>query len=199
MLRALFESCLGADYQKTVIGGSWAHERSGDALFLYFEHSNGVLDWLHNLQFTATPYRDMQPNWECHTGFLRVWKSVRPHLEPLIADPTVREITIVGYSHGAALAVLCHEWVWFHRPDLRERLSGFGFGCPRVLFGCVPPALALRWDRFFVVRNLDDLVTHLPPRSLGFCHVGNLITVGAPDRYTPIDAHRPESYLAELQ
>ena len=198
MLKELFESCLRTDYQRTELGGSWACERVGEALFVWFEHSNGILDWIHNLQFAAAPYRDMQPNWECHAGFLRVWESVRPKLIPFLFDPTVREVTVVGYSHGAALSVLCHEFVWFHRPDLREHLSGYGFGCPRVLFGCVPPEIALRWDRFFVVRNLDDLVTHLPPRALGFCHVGNLVTVGEAGRYSPIDAHRPESYLAEL-
>ena len=198
MLRDLFDSCLNADYEQTALGGSWAHSRVGDALFLWFEHSNGILDWIHNLQFAAMPYRDMQPNWECHAGFLRVWKSLRPQILPLIRAPNVRSVTVVGYSHGAALAVLCHEAIWFERPDLREHLQGFGFGCPRVLFGCVPPELALRWDHFYVIRNLDDLVTHLPPRALGFCHVGNLITVGAPDRYSPIDAHRPESYRAEL-
>ena len=198
MLRELFDSCLNANYRQTAVGGSWAYDRVEDHLFLWFEHSNGILDWIHNLQFAAEPYRDMNPNWECHAGFLRVWKSLRPLILPLIADPSLRAVTVVGYSHGAALAVLCHETVWFERPDLRDRLQGYGFGCPRVLFGCVPPEIAIRWENFYVIRNVDDLITHLPPRSLGFCHVGNLVEVGAPDRYSPIDAHRPESYRAEL-
>ena len=198
MLKDLFRSCLHADYREVEHGGSWAFQRTGEELLLCFEHSHGLTDWLNNLDFGAVPYRDMNPAWQCHAGFLRVWKSLRPHLAPLILDPTVSRITVVGYSHGAALAVLCHEWIYYHRADLRQALLSVGFGCPRVLFGCPPPAVAVRWERFLVVRNLDDLITHLPPRALGFCHVGNLVTIGAPKLYSPIDAHRPESYLAQL-
>ncbi len=199
MLKELFEECLGKDYKETGNGGSWAYDRRGDRLFLWFEKSSGIEDWVNNLQFAAVPYAEMDPPWECHAGFLKVWKSIKPHLEPLIFDMTVKEITSVGYSHGAALAVLCHEYIWYRRRDLRDHLYGFGYGCPRVLFGCVPDDLATRWERFYVIRNIDDLVTHLPPRGMGFCHVGNLIEIGRAGAYSPIDAHRPESYLAELK
>ena len=198
MLLQLFEQCLSMPYIEVENGGSWAYSREGERLFLWFQHSHGVTDWLNNMQFGAVPYREMDPPWECHAGFLKVWKSLKPYIEPLVLDPTVKALTLVGYSHGAALAVLCHEYIWYRRRDLRDRLFGFGYGCPRVLFGCVPPDIALRWEHFYVVRNLDDLVTHLPPRALGFCHVGNLITVGTSGKYSPLNAHRPESYLMEL-
>ena len=198
MLLKLFEECLQTEYRETDAGGSWAYRKAGAELFIWFEHSHGIQDWISNLQFGAIPYREMSPEWKCHAGFLRVWKSLKPYITELIADPSIKAVRIVGYSHGAALAVLCHEYIWYHRPDLRANLFGYGFGCPRVLFGCVPPELAIRWDHFFVIRNIDDIVTHLPPRSLGFCHVGNLVTIGKVGKYSPIDAHRPESYLAEL-
>ena len=69
-----------------------------------------------------------------------------------------------------------------------------GSAIPRLGFA----PLARRWERFYVIRNLDDAITHLPPRALGYCHVGNLIEVGVNGKYSAIDAHRPESYLAEL-
>lgn len=197
-LRALFRECLTATYQSTETDTDWSAERRREELRIRFAPSHGTRDWLHNMSFHAVPYREMEPPWQCHAGFLKCWKSVIPHLDPFIKDPSIRRVVIVGYSHGAALAVLCHEYVYFHRPDLREHLLGVGFGCPRVLHGCVPIAIAQRWERFFVVRNVDDLVTHLPPRVLGYCHVGNLVTVGDADRYSSIDAHRPESYWQEL-
>ena len=199
LLLSLFNSCLSQPYNEVENGGSFACERRGERLSIWFEHSHGITDWLNNLSFATIPYREMTPVWSCHGGFLRVWKSVKPYLLSSVLDPTVQEVCTVGYSHGAALAVLCHEWIWYHRPELRPRLLGFGFGCPRVLHGCVPPEIALRWDHFYVVRNLDDLVTHLPPRATGFCHVGNLVTVGSQGTYSPIDAHRPESYQRELE
>ena len=168
---------------------------------ILFEKSHGLTDWLNNLQFHAAPYREMNPVWQCHSGFLKVWKSVKPHLEERVrrAVGNRTPITVVGYSHGAALAVLCHEWVWYHNPTARRTLTGYGFGCPRVLYGCATPSLARRWERFYVIRNLDDAVTHLPPRVMGYCHVGNLITVGEDGRYSPMDAHRPENYQRELE
>jgi len=74
---------------------------------------------------------------------------------------------------------------------------GYGFGCPRVIWGRVPRERA-RWRNFYVIRNYDDIVTHLPPRALGFRHVGKLITVGYAGRYSRVDAHRAENYLREL-
>ena len=197
-LRRLFSKCLSRHYQNTEIDVSWDTERRGGMLCIYFEPSNGTLDWLHNLDFHAAPYTDMHPPWQCHAGFLKCWKNVLPHLHEQILSPSVRRVQTVGYSHGAALALLCHEYIYFHRPDLRESMMGVGFGCPRVLYGCVPDEIAARWERFFVVRNANDIVTHLPPRALGYCHVGNLVTVGEDRDMNAIDAHRPESYLQVL-
>ena len=198
-LRRLFRECMSRRYRNTDLEVSWDVERTGDRLCIYFEPSNGTLDWLHNLSFHAMPYNDMDPPWQCHAGFLKCWRSVRPYLEEMIADPRVQSVLTVGYSHGAALAVLCHEYIYYHRPDLRERTVGVGFGCPRVLYGCVPDEIAKRWEHFYVVRNGDDIVTHLPPRVLGYCHVGTLVTVGEGRGGTSsVDAHRPESYLRAL-
>lgn len=197
-LLELFDDCLSRTYRESENGASWDVSRRGEVLFLFFQHSHGLVDWLNNLDFISAPYKEMSPEWRCHGGFLRVWKSVKPLVEPFILDPSISKIVTVGYSHGAALAVLCHEFAYYHRPELRQSIEGYGFGCPRVLYGCLPPDIAERWDRFYVIRNLDDLVTHLPPRALGFCHVGNLVTVGKAERYSSIDAHRPENYRWEL-
>ena len=198
MLYHLFHTCLTREYRDAPNGGSWAFDRQGDALYLWFQHSNGITDWLNNFRVTAVPYREMTPPWRCHKGFLSVFKAMLPDLTSLITDLDVKRVCTVGYSHGAALAVLCHEYIWYHRPDLRGSMCGYGYGCPRVLFGCVDRELALRWEHFYVVRNLDDIVTHLPPRISGYCHVGKLVTVGARGKYSATDAHRPESYLQEL-
>ena len=198
MLYHLFDVCLTRSYQETQNGGSWAFDRDGNALYLWFQHSNGATDWLNNFRATAVPYREMSPPWRCHKGFLSVFQAILPQVQPLIMDHSVSRICTVGYSHGAAIAVLCHEYVWYHRPDLRQSLCGYGFGCPRVLYGCVSDELALRWEHFYVIRNIDDIVTHLPPRISGYCHVGNMVTIGEARRYSPTDAHRPESYLREL-
>lgn len=199
-LARLFSKCVNGAYIHVENSGDYFTERLGNTLYIYLECSHGGDDWQNNLDFPARPYRHGESApWFAHRGFVRVWKSVEPYLEKEIADPTVRKIVTVGYSHGAALAVLCHEYVWDVRPDLREKLEGYGFGCPRVYWGPRFPWLMRRWERFTVIRNIDDVVTHVPPAVFGFSHVGELLEIGEKGRYSPVDAHRPENILAELQ
>ena len=168
-------------------------------MYVYLEHSSGAEDWQNNLDFVARPYKNMEGNWQAHGGFVNVWKSVEDYIAPEILNENYRKITIVGYSHGAALAVLCHEYAFYHRPDIRENISGFGFGCPRVIFGRKSSEHERIWRNFTVIRNIDDMVTHLPPSILGFFHVGSMLEIGERGKYSRVDAHRPENILRELK
>ena len=197
---SLFSRLLHIPYTHLEGGASYALERVSRTLYIYFEGSNGDLDWKNNLDFPVKPYKRMGNTvWHAHRGFLRVWKSVRDVIAPYLLDPAIDRAVTVGYSHGGALAAFCHEHLWFCRPDLRERIEGYGFGAPRVYFGCMPREVALRWARFEVVRNTDDIVTHLPPTWILYRHVGQLLVIGEKGRYGKIDAHRAENILASLR
>ncbi len=196
-LRELFEACLTIEYQHVEEGGSFATLKDGDKLWIFFEKSNGQEDWFNNLSYRAVKVDREGENWFCHEGFLKVWQAILPYLQQPLSSPSVKQVSIVGYSHGAALALLCHEYVRYLRPDLEEELEGFGFGCPRVIFGVVPDE-GRRWRNFYVVRNIDDAITHLPPRFIGYRHVGNLIQIGKSGRYSAIEAHVADNYIREL-
>lgn len=199
-LTVLFEKCLNANYIHTPDSGDYATERIGNTMYIYLEHSNGNEDWKNNIDFPARPYKRMgKIVWRAHWGFLHVWKSIEPFLAEEIADPSIEKIVTVGYSHGAALAVLCHEYIWFHREDLRECIEGYGFGCPRVIWGRLTEDLKTRWCHFTVIRNLNDIVTHVPPAFLGYTHVGTMLTIGKAGNYSPVNAHRSEHILKELE
>ena len=201
-LKELFLRCLDAKYITVENSGSFAMELWGERLYIYFEKSDGKMDWENNFDFIATESRrecarKCEP-WFAHGGFLRVWNSTLPYIEGALLDLRVREIVVVGYSHGAALALLCHEYVWYNRPDIRSGISGYGFGCPRVIWGRVPGEKE-RWGSFYRIKNFDDVVTHLPPRAFGFRHVGKEINIGGAWRYSRVDAHRSENYVKELE
>ncbi len=198
ILENLFRECLDRPYKDVDNAASYDVSLEDGTLVIFFESSHGREDWNNNLNFRIRPYDDMNPTWYCHAGFLKVFKSVLPYLEPFIVDPDVHRAVIVGYSHGGALTVLCHEAVWFRRPDLRRRLISFAYGAPRVLFGNVPREVRDRFRELYLIQNADDIVTRVPPAVLGFRHVGNIIGIGERGLHTPIDAHRPESYLAAL-
>ena len=195
----MFERCLNIRYTHIENAGDYALDYKCGTLYIYFEHSNGGEDWRNNFDFPAKPYRRMGTSiWLAHRGFLRVWKSMEEHLAEHIKDPVFKNIITVGYSHGGALATLCHEYIWYNRKDLRESISGYGFGAPRVIWGATSGLYQKRWERFTVVRNIDDAVTHLPPAALGYFHVGKMLEVGERAKYTAIDAHRSENILREL-
>ena len=196
-LSELFENCLNEHYIDVANAASYALEKEDGKLFIYFEWSNGKEDWKNNLDFPCKPYKEMGNNWYCHRGFLRVWQSVKPYIKAEVKNSKYNCINIVGYSHGAALAVLAHEYVWFNRPDLRNNgLYGYGFGCPRVFWGVCDNCAKDRWKNFTVIRNGNDLVTFLPPKLLGYRHVGNILKIG--ESVNPIKDHTPDRYKIAL-
>ncbi len=195
----LFLSCITTPYEKTGVSANYAIKRKKDTLYLFFEGSDGANDWKNNLDFPAKPYKRMEQTvWFAHRGFLKEWKEIEPKLANHISNKNLKKIVICGFSRGAAIALLCHEYVWFNRPDLRQTLEGFGFGCPRVIWGLKTKKLTRRWNRFTVVRNIDDIVTHLPPAFLGFSHVGKLLKIGQKGKYNKIQAHYAENIYNEL-
>lgn len=198
-LSILFSRTLHTTYTHVQNSADFALRRVGKTLYIYFAGSEGKTDWKHNLSFPAKACRRKgSPTWYAHRGFCKVWQTVRDYVAADIMDPGVQRIVLSGYSHGAALALLCHEYCWQSRPDLRASLYGYGFGCPRVVFGFPTSKLRACWANFTVIRNLDDIVTHLPPSLLGYTHVGKLLEIGEKGKYTPTGAHKPENYQTEL-
>jgi hypothetical protein len=196
-LSKIFEDVLNTEYiyleQETA---SYWVGKVGDTLTIRFEWSNGKTDWRNNLDFPAKPYRDMGNKWYAHRGFLKVWKVIEPRLVDAIRDPDIRVIEIAGYSHGAAIALLCHEYCKFNRPDCM--VTGYGFGAPRVVWGFMRKAARERFEGFVVVRNKRDIVTHVPPVIFGYRHPSAILKLNDGVPINSIDAHRPEEYTKAL-
>ncbi len=193
-LRKMFADCMAAQYTTVENAATYSKEREGSTLKLFFEWSNGREDWRNNFKFPAKPYRDMTDQWRCHGGFLGVWKAIEPYIKDDINDPSVKKIYIVGYSHGGAVAQLCHEYVKYNRPDVE--VLGVGFGAPRVFWGFANKAVKERFKDFVVVRNGHDLVTHLPPVLFGFWHICEVMSIG--ESKGLIKDHYSSAYLASL-
>ena len=190
-----FNDCLRAKYINVENDGSYAVKRDGEKLTIYFEGSNGLTDWWNNFQFPAKPYRNMENLWFCHRGFLKVWKSIEPYVASDILDVSITTIEVIGYSHGGAMAQLCYEYIKFNRPDVK--VTGFGFGSPRVMWGFACKAVMDRFAGFVIVRNGRDIVTHLPPVFLGFRHVTKVTKIG--ENKGPILDHFPSRYRKALE
>lgn len=189
-----FNDILNQKYIQCEEDGSYYVCTDGDTAYILFEWSNGVKDWKNNFDFPAKPYRDMKNLWFCHRGFLRVWKAIEPHIKDVILNPEIQKIRIEGYSHGAAIAQLCYEYVKFNRPDVE--VTGYGFGAPRVLWGFARKSVKERFKGFIVIRNGNDIVTHMPPVLFGFHHVCDVLKIGP--SIAPVKDHYPQNYLGNL-
>lgn len=198
----LFERCLDAEYTHTTEGGDYAIEVDGNTLYILFEWSDGAEDWKNNFDFPAKPYKRMNELWFCHRGFLKVWKAMRDEIENRVAEilkehPEITDITIVGYSHGGAMALFATEDMTYLYGG-KFNVSGYGFGAPRVLWGYVPKAVRERISAFVTVRNVPDIVTHLPPKVFGYRDI-NITEIGEEGKYKPIKAHYSSAYIEELK
>ncbi len=180
-LSELFKECLNKQYAIANNGVSYAIEYDKTTLKIWFQWSVEISDWLYNFDFPAQAYRDTPKRWYIHRGFKKAWKSIEDDIKFALTSELITEVQIVGYSHGAALAMLCHEFCGYHRPELK--ITGYGFGCPQILWGLYGKDILSRWDGFTVIRNYDDIVTHLPPQILGYKHVGEVVDLTPKGRY----------------
>ena len=197
-LYTLFERCLTIKYINVEGHISYNWEREDSTLYIYFQHSQGAQDWASNFNFPHRAYKAGGEEHFAHRGYLEAWECVLPYLEPKILDKSLSSIIVVGYSHGAGIGTLCHEYIWHKRSDIRKSCYGFGFGSPRVMWGKECTLCNEIWKNYLVIKNIDDIVTDLPPSWLGFWHVGTTLEIGKAGKYSRIDAHKPENILREL-
>jgi hypothetical protein len=161
-----------------------------ERIVLAFQASNSKADWTHNLQFAVVPYRWMEHKWRAHQGFVCAYKSVRDEVLAKIGyllSQKDRPVTVTGWSHGAALAVLAYEDIAWHYP--LARIFGHGFGTPRVLWGRLD--LVHRYMTFERWNVRGDPVAMLPPWIMGYYHVGISHKLG------PLSFINPESHTAK--
>lgn len=198
-LSRIFERCLTVNYTHAEGGVDFAKEIKNGVLYVYFQDSDGCGDWKTNLDFPAVFCKNgTEGGFYAHRGFVRAWGYAEKYVSEMIKDFD-GQIVCTGYSHGGALALLCHGYIWQASPVHRERLQGFGFGAPRVLWGVKTEGIKKTWENFTVIRNTDDIVTHLPPAVFGFFHTDKMLEIGQRGKYTATDAHRSENILTELK
>ena len=186
----LFYLTCSTDYTTTEGGVDYAFQEDGDTLYIFFQGSSQKVDWKNNFDFPKKPYIDMDTPYRVHRGFLKCWKEIEDIVISKIKTVNKNEfkykkIIVSGYSHGGALAQFCHECVWYHRPDIRENCWSYGFEAPRIYGGFrVKKELRERWAHFILIRNHKDIVTHVPPRFLGFCDLGTVLHIGRYQHYS---------------
>ena len=159
---------------------------------IVFMGSVSWVDWISNFMFWKTPYKDMVVPWKAHAGFLEAWKS----LKDIIVDELhgCRCVNVFGYSRGAAIAVLAHEWFVYNGYEVNTMV----FGCPRVIAGKHSKAILDRFQTLTRYTNKGDIVTMIPPKLFGYTHVGSNVQLGTGVRFPGAKWHLIPAYRKEL-
>ena len=64
-------------YNTAGLDVNYCFEEKQNILYIHFEGSSSVTDWLRNFLFAKEPYRDMTFSFKVHRGFLSAWNEVK--------------------------------------------------------------------------------------------------------------------------
>lgn len=139
-----------------------------------------IKDWLNNskIRFTKGPF-----DTEVHRGFCGALKDAWGEIliEINVQQNKGQSLWITGHSLGGALALLCTAYLRDHGFNVGDPIdkpvnSTYTFGCPRVGNKDFEQKLeADSGSTIFRFVNNNDVVTRVPPRSLGYSHVGKFL------------------------
>ena len=109
LLKLFIDCASNVPYEEVGDGVNYAFVEDNDTLYIYFQGSSQVTDWIRNFLFKKKPYKDMKIPYRVHRGFLAAWKEVEDIIIEKIKDPKWKNIIVVGYSHGGALTFFATE------------------------------------------------------------------------------------------
>jgi len=92
------------------------YSKDKSVLFIIFEGSNSIIDWIHNVQFHQVPISI--PSGESmmvHSGFYKQFNALLIHIqyyvEIFLNSSNSKSIVFGGFSLGGALALMAGAWV----------------------------------------------------------------------------------------
>ena len=119
-----------------------------------------------------------------HRGFRReadeLWPQIRRELAEVNPDDS-RDLWFSGHSLGGAVATICALRCAVAR-DIRGPAELYSYGCPRIGNKDYVRHAHLTHRRW--VHN-NDIVTRVPPRSLGFSHADPFLYLDSRGRWNP--------------
>nr|ADK37851.1 putative triacylglycerol lipase precursor [Pandora neoaphidis] len=139
-----------------------------------------IKNWITDADYEWVDYPDAPKGTRVHSGFyshfLSTQKASQEAVIKLLGNPDLRnyDLLVSGYSLGSALAILSlPHWsqILKSRNDTRK-LHSFVYAGPRVgneQFAQYITSLNIPLTRY---TNRNDIVSHVPPRTYGFVHVG---------------------------
>lgn len=196
-MKNLFYKCAyEIEYETVGDDVNYAFVEEKDTLYIYFQASSSLTDWVLNFLFKKKLYG----MFKVHRGFLHAYSQVRNIVLDKVYSKKYKSVVIVGYSHGGSLTQLALEDIVFHFPNINA--YAYAFESPRCLK--VPKSKRYLWANLKTIRNNNDLITHLPPKLFGFDDLGTMIKISGDTELVKnrmpkcIKSHYPDCVLDGL-
>lgn len=176
---AHFQHIRSLPYAHNDSGCSYSIKPEGDALYIAFQETNGIMEWFTtNFKFWAKVYDGVCGHW----GIFTQWQSIRNEVLDLVYSARFKNVYVSGFSLGGGLTDFCVQDIGYHidRDSLPVSVFGINYEGPRVF--CWPNSKVKKAckSRLITVRNHWDPVHHLPPWLFGYKHYGNTAWIGKP-------------------
>ncbi|HEU4963309.1 MAG TPA: lipase family protein [Bacilli bacterium] len=208
---------LGLFKEQELIGFIVQSDTDPEHLGIVFRGTDGVMDWVEDLEFRMEPFTLIPNGGKTERGFTNVYESVlveKPgdpsatpqtldqfletlHLEPYNAE----RVTVTGHSLGGAVAILAAVGLASKQPDLN--LEIYSFAAPRVGNSEFVSTYNALVPNSFRVFNKPDLVPHVPPELLGYGQVNMSFEVDSHDdpqiKHSILAYHSILTYITMLQ
>ncbi len=193
----IFKQTITADWQtESTTDTQYAIEETEDKLIIKLQGSVSRMDWIQNFSFWKIPYKQMNNIFFVHAGFLKKYKAIRAIIQEAVHKNLDKKIVVLGYSQGAALALLVHEDIVFTFGKTPETTV---FGCPRVFSIFGRKILKERMQGVTRYHNGNDVVCRVPFIWLLFRHYGSKIHIGNKYRWWKLSIKDHTTYGKNLE
>jgi len=138
-----------------------------------FRGTEGIVNWLTNLNFAKTAAYPRCDGCRVHEGFLEAFNNVRDRVttavQALLAQKSGASLYLTGHSLGGSLAALAAAHLAYSA-NLTVR-GVYTFGEARVGNDAFVKFYNQGTHVSWRLTHYKDPVPHLPPKMLGFAHI----------------------------
>lgn len=166
------------------LSAEWDIYEEENIVYILFQETTGVFDWIQNFSFTKRKYGDLK----FHHGFYELYDLMRDDVIQYVKNiPSYKKLVVAGWSQGAAIAQIAVQDIYYHTGKKSLLIS---FGAPMAIYGKkTRDACREAITEAYEYCNKNDIVTYQPPFPSWY-HI-NRVNVG---KFNIIRLFKPTIY-----
>lgn len=170
--------------KKGKLSAEWGTYEEDDIVYILFQETDGMSDWVQNLSFTKRKYGKLK----FHHGFYELYDLMRDDVISFVESlPLNKTLVVSGWSQGAAIAQIAVQDIYYHTGRKSILVS---FGTPMAIYGRkTRDACREAVIEAYEYCNKSDIVAYQPPFPMWY-HIRR-VNVG---RFGIIKIFKPQTY-----